>query len=85
MPVSAAGWRIEPPVSVPIESGTWYAATDAAEPPLLPPGTRSRSHGLAVGPQAECSVDEPIANSSMFVLPGSTAPARLSSSAMCAS
>ena len=85
MPVSAAGWRIEPPVSVPIESGTWYAATAAADPPLLPPGTRSRSHGLAVGPQAECSVDEPIANSSMFVLPGSTAPAAFSRSAMCAS
>ena len=40
MPVSAAGWRIEPPVSVPIASGAWYAATAAAEPPLLPPGTR---------------------------------------------
>ena len=49
------------------------------------PGTRSRSHGLAVGPNAESSVDEPIANSSMFVLPGSTAPAALSRSAMWAS
>ena len=85
MPTSAAGWRIEPPVSVPMDSGTWYAATADAEPPLLPPGTRPRSHGLAVGPQAENSVDEPMANSSMLVLPGSTAPAARSCSAMWAS
>ncbi|OGL14501.1 MAG: hypothetical protein A3F92_08255 [Candidatus Rokubacteria bacterium RIFCSPLOWO2_12_FULL_71_22] len=51
------------------------AATAAAEPPEEPPGTRVRSHGLRVGPNAECSVEEPIANSSMFVLPSSTAPA----------
>ena len=50
MPDSAAGWRIEPPVSVPIPNGAWYAATAAAEPPLLPPGTVSRSHGLLTGP-----------------------------------
>ena len=50
IPHSAAGWRMEPPVSVPIAIGAWYAATAAAEPPLLPPGTRSRAHGLAVGP-----------------------------------
>ena len=42
IPVRAAGWRIEPPVSVPMLNGTWNAATAAAEPPLLPPGTRSR-------------------------------------------
>ena len=30
------------------------------------------SHGLRVGPYAEFSVDEPIANSSMFVLPRMT-------------
>ena len=85
MPHRAAGWRIEPPVSVPIESGAWRAATAAAEPPDEPPGTRSRSHGLAVGPNALCSVDEPIANSSMFVLPRITAPASRSRSVMCAS
>ena len=73
-PLSAAGWRIEPPVSVPMPSGAWYADTATAEPPLLPPGTVSRSHGLLVGPNALCSVDEPIANSSMFVLPRITAP-----------
>ena len=73
-PHSAAGWRIEPPVSVPSASGAMPAATAAAEPPLEPPGTRSRSQGLRVGPYAEFSVDEPIANSSMFVLPSSTRP-----------
>ena len=84
-PHRAAGWRIEPPVSVPMPRGAWYAATAAAEPPDDPPGTRSRSHGLAVGPNAECSVDEPIANSSMLVLPRITAPASWSRSVMWAS
>src|SRR6478735_11902417 len=69
MPVTAAGWRIEPPVSVPIESGASNAATAAEEPPEEPPGIRVRSHGLPVAPYAEFSVDEPIANSSMLVLP----------------
>ena len=47
-PHKPAGWRIEPPVSVPIASGAMPAATHAAEPPLEPPGVRSRSHGLRV-------------------------------------
>src|SRR5450759_1288323 len=85
MPVRAAGWRMEPPVSVPMLSGTWPAATLAAEPPELPPGTRPRSHGFAVGPYAECSVDDPIANSSMFSLPRITAPASRSRSVIWAS
>ena len=46
----AAGWRIEPPVSVPSASGAMPAATAADEPPLEPPGTRAGSHGLCVGP-----------------------------------
>src|ERR671931_493256 len=78
MPVTAAGWRMEPPVSVPIPSGAWNEATAADEPPEEPPGMRSRSHGLRLGPYAEFSVDEPIANSSMFVLPRMTTPAALS-------
>src|ERR671923_1954135 len=75
MPHSAAGWRIDPPVSVPIAHGALPAATAAALPPLEPPGTRPRSHGLSTGPNAEFSFDEPIANSSWFVLPSSGAPA----------
>ena len=74
-PQSAAGCRIEPPVSVPSASGASPAATAAAEPPLDPPGTMRASHGLCVVPKAECSVDEPIANSSMLVLPSGINPA----------
>ena len=75
MPHSAAGWRIEPPVSVPSAHGASPAATAAALPPEDPPGTRSRSHGLRTGPKAEFSFEEPIANSSWLVLPSSGAPA----------
>src|SRR6202140_2438968 len=74
-PHSAAGCLIDPPVSVPSEYGTEPAATVAALPPLLPPGTRSMSHGLPTGPYAEFSVDDPMANSSQLVLPIGTAPA----------
>ena len=56
-------------------SGTMRSATAAAEPPLDPPGTRSSARGLCTGPYAEFSFDEPIANSSQFNLPSSTAPA----------
>src|SRR5207248_565409 len=75
MPQSAAGWRIEPPVSVPIAQGARPPATAAAEPPLEPPGTRARSHGLRVVWKPLFSVELPIANSSRFVFPTSTAPA----------
>jgi hypothetical protein len=48
-PQKLAGWRIEPPVSVPVAAGSWRAATAAADRP------RSRrhplvSHGLRVMP-----------------------------------
>src|SRR5205823_14434802 len=67
--------RIEPPVSEPSASGTHRAATLAAEPPLDPPGMRSSAHGFLTGPNAEFSFDDPIANSSQFVLPMMIAPA----------
>src|SRR5215813_8734703 len=51
------------------------AATAAAEPPEEPPGTRDVSQGFLTGPNAEFSFEEPIANSSQFVLPIMTAPA----------
>ena len=60
---------------LPMASGAWKEATAAADPPPEPPGIRSRSQGLRVGPKAECSVEEPIANSSMLVLPRITIPA----------
>ncbi len=62
-------------MSEPRASGTNPAATAAADPPDEPPGTRPRSRGFRVGPTAEFSVDEPMANSSMLVLPTTTAPA----------
>src|SRR5581483_4042197 len=66
---------MDPPVSDPMASGAMPAATAAALPPLEPPGTRVGSCGLRVGPNAEFSVDDPIANSSRLVLPTITAPA----------
>ena len=75
MPHSDAGWRIDPPVSVPIAHGARPAATAAALPPLDPPGTRARSHGFWTGPKPEFSLDEPIANSSWLVFPSTEAPA----------
>src|SRR4249920_2855738 len=81
MPVSevnAAGWRIEPPVSVPVATGANRAATAAAEPPDEPPGTFLISQGFFTGPYQLVSLDEPMANSSMLVLPSITMPACLS-------
>ena len=55
VPVSAAGWRIEPPVSVAVAPAQRRAATAAAEPPDEPPGTRSllepfARQGFTTGP-----------------------------------
>ena len=92
VPVKAAGWRIEPPVSVAVAPRQRWAATAAAEPPEEPPGTRwvpsmapeppaltfepSRRQGETTGPKAQVSFDEPMANSSMLSLPSITAPSR---------
>jgi hypothetical protein len=38
MPVKAAGWRMEPPVPVPVAAGAMRAATAAEDPPDEPPG-----------------------------------------------
>jgi hypothetical protein len=65
--------------------GTIPAATAAADPPDEPPGTRSGACGFRAGPQALYSVDEPIANSSMFVLATTTAPASRSRATTVAS
>ena len=74
-PQKLAGWRIEPPVSVPVAAGSRRAATAAADPPDDPPGTRVVSHGFLTGAKAEFSFDEPIANSSQLSLPSVTVPA----------
>src|SRR3989304_8733211 len=77
-PEGEAGWRMLPPVSVPRDAAQRPAATAAALPPLLPPGTLLVSHGFKVGKNAEVSVEEPMANSSMLSLPSITAPASFS-------
>src|SRR3954468_4812726 len=81
--VNAAGWRIEPPVSVAVAPMHSSAETAEAEPPDEPLGTSdvletSRRHGLTTGPKHEVSFDEPIANSSLLSLPSITAPSRQS-------
>ena len=43
IPQYEAGWRTEPPVSLPRVKLTCPAATAVAEPPLDPPGTASKS------------------------------------------
>ena len=55
MPLNEAGWRIEPPVSVPIAPRAPRAATIAAEPPDEPPGVSGRlspfaRQGFTTGP-----------------------------------
>src|SRR5271167_2248216 len=85
MPQYAPGWRIEPPVSVPKAATASPAATAAAEPPLEPPGTRSRATGFRTGPYAEFSFELPMANSSQFVLPSKIAPASSSRATAVAS
>src|SRR3569833_2240675 len=77
----AAGGRIEPPVADAVAPRHRSAATAEAEPPDEPPGVSTAfdaldRHGLTTGPQAEVSLDEPMANSSMFSLPSITAPSR---------
>src|SRR4051812_29274573 len=76
---------MDPPVSEPKLSGLNPAATAAALPPLEPPGTRLVSWGFRVGPNAEFSVEEPIANSSRLVLPITIAPAACNRSTTVAS
>ena len=78
VPQSAAGWRMEPPVSVPTLATHSPEATLAALPPLEPPGTQFSPQGLTVFLKAEFSVDEPMANSSILFLPSITAPAAFS-------
>ncbi len=69
---------MEPPVSVPMASGASKEASAAEEPPPEPPGMRVRSQGFPVGPYALFSVEDPMANSSMLVLPRMTTSAAFS-------
>ena len=74
-PHAAEGMRMDPPPSEPVANGTIPAATAAALPPEEPPGVRVVSHGLRVVPKIKFSVSALAANSGVFVLPTTTAPA----------
>ena len=69
---------MDPPVSDPRDTGASPAETAAADPPEDPPGTHSRFQGLLVFLKAEVSVEPPMANSSMLVLPIVIIPASIS-------
>ncbi len=71
-PHIAAGLTIEQPVSVPSAAGTIRPARAAPDPPELPPGLRSVSHGFTVG-----GLLGPQANSVLDSLPRRTMPALL--------
>src|SRR4029078_3762696 len=73
-PQSAAGIRIEPPVSVPSAQSTSPAATAAAEPPEEPPGRRSSARGLTTEPWCGLRLVTPNANSWRLVLPATMQP-----------
>ena len=78
-PQNAAGRIIEPPVCVPIASGTMRSATAAAEPLEDPPGVCAGLCGLRVA--GGCR----LANSAVAVLPRMMQPARRSSATTAAS
>ena len=77
--------RIEPPPSLPWAIGTIPADTAAPEPPDEPPGVRSVSHGLRVGPKRRGSVTGRIPNSGELTFPTITKPASLIRLTTCAS
>src|SRR5262249_27919409 len=76
-PQSAAGIRMEPPVSLATAPGTRQAATAAADPPLEPPQMNSGLCGFRVPEPPGCSVVIPHPNSCERVSPTITARARL--------
>ena len=80
-PCSAAGMRIEPPVSEPIAAHAAPVATETAPPEVEPPGMRGSASskavaGLAGVPKCGLMPTPEKANSDMFVRPISAAPAR---------
>src|SRR5450759_571917 len=85
MPQNAAGMRTDPQKSPPNSSGDNPAATAAAPPPVLPPGVRSRSHGLFERPKTGLSDCQSDAYMGTLVLPSSTIPAARRSAAAGAS
>ena len=54
MPVKAAGWRIDPPVSVPVTPGAIRAATARVDEPLAFMGQASAGKGFSPRALMEC-------------------------------
>ncbi len=78
VPVSAAGTRPDPAVSVPMAIGTSPAATATAEPELDPPEISPGTSGDSHAPYGLRVPDSPVANWSRLVLPITIAPAACS-------
>src|SRR4051794_10878969 len=75
MPHSAAGPRIEPPVSDPVPPRIMPEATAAPVPDDEPAVKCSGFHGLRAGGQGRSKDGPPMANSCVASLPISTVPA----------
>src|SRR4029450_9487279 len=75
MPLKALGNRIDPPPSVPIDSGDSPAATATPDPPLEPPDVRVRSQGFTDSSDTRLTARPYIPNSGVLVLPTRIAPA----------
>src|SRR5437899_6154495 len=70
-----AGFRSDPPMSLPSASGSMPQASATAAPPLLPPQVFDLSYGFLVAPNTGLNVWNPAPNSGVFVLPSRMAPA----------
>ena len=58
-PQNALGVRMDPPVSLPVATRHMPVATAMADPPLEPPGTCAKFHGLREGPAYSLAVVGP--------------------------
>src|SRR5882724_6962077 len=67
-PQKLAGFRSEPPMSVPWASHAMPVASATAAPPEEPEADRDRSHGLRVAPNTSLNVLAPAPNSGVFDL-----------------
>ena len=74
MPQHEAGTRIDPPPSEADAIETMPDATAAAEPPLDPPGERSKFQGFLAGPNKRDSVTPNKPNSGVLVFPSEIRP-----------
>ena len=73
----AAGFRSDPPISLPSAIGSIPQASATAAPPLDPPQVFVVSYGFRVAPKTVLKVCDPAPNSGVLVLPIVIAPAPL--------